>query len=264
MCIMSLCLKMLLFSWWRTVIRLWRAPRWLPPHLLLRRCKVLAWDRELSWVTWPKSLLSHPIKLELNKLRINWRNLWWELLPRSLSRIHCKILTTFALVVIIATNWYLLWSFFSVKKSVANAAPKPVAVTKKAEPEAFSSKQLPVEDIDQDRDNPQLVSYYAKDIYQYLRDLEVSISFWHKLHCKCCDCHNFVFVPTQKGYVVNSQYMDGYSIRPTMRTILVDWLVDVHGRFKMLQETLYLTVSVMDSFLQVRLFFFNWVLLWLF
>ena len=68
-------------------------------------------------------------------------------------------------------------------------------------------------------------------------------------------------MPTQKGYVVNSQYMDGYSIRPTMRTILVDWLVDVHGRFKMLQETLYLTVSVMDSFLQVRLFFFNWVLL---
>jgi hypothetical protein len=53
-----------------------------------------------------------------------------------------------------------------------------VAVTKKAEPEAFSSKQLPVEDIDQDRDNPQLVSYYAKDIYQYLRELEVSISFF--------------------------------------------------------------------------------------
>ena len=37
-----------------------------------------------------------------------------------------------------------------------------------------------------------------------------------------------------------------------MRTILIDWLVDVHGRFKMLQETLYLTVAVMDSFLQVK------------
>jgi len=46
--------------------------------------------------------------------------------------------------------------------------------------------------------------------------------------------------------------MDGYLIRPTMRTILVDWLVDVHGRFKMLQETLYLSIAVMDSFLQVR------------
>lgn len=61
-----------------------------------------------------------------------------------------------------------------MKKTVANAAPKPVAFTKKSETEAFSTKQLPVEDIDQDRDNPQLVSYYAKDIYQYLRQLEVS------------------------------------------------------------------------------------------
>uniref|UniRef100_A0A0N8B2L8 G2/mitotic-specific cyclin-B1 n=1 Tax=Daphnia magna TaxID=35525 RepID=A0A0N8B2L8_9CRUS len=77
-------------------------------------------------------------------------------------------------------------------------------------------------------DNPQLVSYYAKDIYSYLRQLE-------------------------KSYLIGAQYMDvdGYTIRPTMRTILVDWLIDVHGRFKMLQETLYLSISVMDSFLQV-------------
>jgi cyclin B len=102
---------------------------------------------------------------------------------------------------------------------------KPVVAAKPAEPEAFSTKQLPIEDIDQDRENPQLVSYYAKDIYSYLRKLEVS-------------------------YKVKDQYMDGYLIRPTMRTILVDWLVDVHGRFKMLQETLYLSIAVMDSFLQ--------------
>ena len=60
-----------------------------------------------------------------------------------------------------------------MKKSLPVAAPKATVCTKKAEPEAYSSKQLPVEDIDQDRDNPQLVSYYAKDIYQYLRQLEV-------------------------------------------------------------------------------------------
>ena len=50
---------------------------------------------------------------------------------------------------------------------------KPVVAAKPAEPEAFSTKQLPIEDIDQDRENPQLVSYYAKDIYSYLRKLEV-------------------------------------------------------------------------------------------
>nr|SVE73388.1 EOG090X013U [Daphnia atkinsoni] len=115
----------------------------------------------------------------------------------------------------------------NVKKTVQTAAPKAVC-TKKAEPEAYSTKQLPIEDIDLDRDNPQLVSYYAKDIYTYLRQLE-------------------------KSYLIGAQYMDvdGYTIRPTMRTILVDWLIDVHGRFKMLQETLYLSISVMDSFLQV-------------
>lgn len=45
--------------------------------------------------------------------------------------------------------------------------------------------------------------------------------------------------------------MEGYKIRPTMRTILIDWMVEVHGRFKLLQETLYLTVAIMDRFLQV-------------
>lgn len=65
---------------------------------------------------------------------------------------------------------------FTISLSLKKApvvSEKPVVAVKPAEPEAFSTKQLPVEDIDQDRDNPQLVSYYAKDIYQYLRQLEV-------------------------------------------------------------------------------------------
>jgi len=44
--------------------------------------------------------------------------------------------------------------------------------------------------------------------------------------------------------------MDSYKIRPSMRTILIDWLVEVHGRFKLLQETLYLAVATMDRYLQ--------------
>lgn len=34
-----------------------------------------------------------------------------------------------------------------------------------------------------------------------------------------------------------------------MRTILIDWLVDVHLHFKLLPETLYLSVSIIDRFL---------------
>jgi G2/mitotic-specific cyclin 1/2 len=37
-----------------------------------------------------------------------------------------------------------------------------------------------------------------------------------------------------------------------MRTVLVDWLVEVHQKFKFLPETLFLCVNVMDRFLSQR------------
>ena len=38
-------------------------------------------------------------------------------------------------------------------------------------------------------------------------------------------------------------------INEKMRAILVDWLVDVHLKFKLLPETLYLTVTIIDRYL---------------
>ena len=37
---------------------------------------------------------------------------------------------------------------------------------------------------------------------------------------------------------------------PKMRAVLIDWLVEVHQQFSMLQETLYLTIAILDRFLQ--------------
>lgn len=37
-----------------------------------------------------------------------------------------------------------------------------------------------------------------------------------------------------------------------MRGVLVDWLVEVHTQFKLLQETLYMTVYIIDKYLQVH------------
>ena len=37
-----------------------------------------------------------------------------------------------------------------------------------------------------------------------------------------------------------------------MRTILIDWLVQVHQRFTLTQETLFLTISYIDRYLTVR------------
>ncbi|XP_031179553.1 G2/mitotic-specific cyclin-B2-like isoform X2 [Sander lucioperca] len=94
--------------------------------------------------------------------------------------------------------------------------------------QAFSEALLTVQDVDeQDSDLPQLCSEYVKDIYNYLHVLEVQ-------------------------QAVRANYMQGYEITERMRALLIDWLVQVHSRFQLLQETLYLTVAVLDRFLQVQ------------
>ena len=113
-------------------------------------------------------------------------------------------------------------------------------------PVAYSSNQLlNAQDIDTEKDNPQLVACYVKDIYKYLLDVEVSSHSVSALNSLIMLQFHQARTP------IKSAYMDGYKIKPTMRTILIDWLVEVHGRFKLLQETLYLTISIMDRFLQV-------------
>lgn len=93
-------------------------------------------------------------------------------------------------------------------------------------PEAFSKTLLKVQDIDaNDKDNPQLVSEYVNDIYNYMRHLEVK-------------------------YTVRTNYLEGQEVSGKMRAILIDWLCQVHHRFHLLQETLYLTVAIIDRFLQ--------------
>ena len=37
-----------------------------------------------------------------------------------------------------------------------------------------------------------------------------------------------------------------------MRGVLIDWLIEVHQQFNMLQETLYMAIYIIDKFLQVK------------
>ncbi|XP_068551414.1 G2/mitotic-specific cyclin-B2 [Anas acuta] len=110
-------------------------------------------------------------------------------------------------------------------------SPVPMDVSMQEEDlcQAFSDVLLNnVEDIDaEDCGNPQLCSDYVKDIYLYLRQLELQQS-------------------------VRPHYLDGKTINGRMRAILVDWLVQVHSRFQLLQETLYMCVAIMDRFLQTH------------
>ena len=48
-------------------------------------------------------------------------------------------------------------------------------------------------------------------------------------------------------------YMDlQKDINPSMREILTDWLIEVHLKFKLLPETLYLTVNLIDRYLTTQ------------
>ncbi|XP_047200540.1 G2/mitotic-specific cyclin-B1 isoform X1 [Hippoglossus stenolepis] len=119
---------------------------------------------------------------------------------------------------------------------VVQVLPEPVSPTPMetsgCEPrdliQAFSDVMLEtaVRDVDaDDYENPMLCSEYVKDIYKYLRQLEVEQDV--RLH-----------------------YLQGHEVTGNMRAILIDWLVQVSLKFRLLQETMYMTVGIIDRFLQ--------------
>ena len=57
----------------------------------------------------------------------------------------------------------------------------------------------------------------------------------------------------QKRTMPDSNYISSQKeISWKMRGILVDWLIEVHNKFRLLPETLYLAVNLIDRFLSVR------------
>jgi len=85
-----------------------------------------------------------------------------------------------------------------------------------------------VADVDEeDSDDPQMVSVYVNDIFAYMRLLEIK-------------------------HAINENYLRGKKgvILPKMRAVLTDWMVEVHQQFSLLQETLYLSVAILDRYMQ--------------
>lgn len=96
---------------------------------------------------------------------------------------------------------------------------------------AFSASLLPagVPDIDAgDSHEPQLCAQYAKEIFDYLAAMEVRLPV---------QAHFLRLQPT---------------VTSDMRSVLVNWLMQVHTRFQLLQETLFLTVALVDRYLQAQ------------
>ena len=136
-------------------------------------------------------------------------------------------------------------SFFSAPLAslgmTSAAVPAPVA--RPAEPtdethyddemdmESKVHMQRPADDIDsRDMGNPLLCTVYVNEMYNLFFDQERQMAAAHPSN----------YMPTQPH------------INEKMRCILVDWMIEVHLKFKMVPETLYLTVNLIDRYLQLK------------
>uniref|UniRef100_A0A8P0SYQ6 Cyclin B1 n=1 Tax=Canis lupus familiaris TaxID=9615 RepID=A0A8P0SYQ6_CANLF len=56
--------------------------------------------------------------------------------------------------------------------------------------------------------------------------------------------------PILEEQAVKPKYLLGREVTGNMRAILIDWLLQVQKKFRLLQETMYMTVSIIDRFMQ--------------
>lgn len=91
--------------------------------------------------------------------------------------------------------------------------------------EDYYDQQL--DPVDQpDARDPQSVAEYAVEIYDLLLQTESENT-------------------PKVGYMEKQE-----DVNEKMRAILIDWLVEVHLKFKLVPESLYLTVNLIDRFLE--------------
>lgn len=84
------------------------------------------------------------------------------------------------------------------------------------------------EEIEDESYDTSMVAEYGDEIFDYMKHLEVKM-------------------------LPNAHYMDNqHEIQWSMRSVLMDWLVQVHHRFNLLPETLFLCVNYIDRFLSCK------------
>ena len=90
-----------------------------------------------------------------------------------------------------------------------------------------------------------MCSEYADDIFVYMTDLQVR--FYHAFFT------TWVLRRLKDAIMPTPNYMDAQEeITWGMRQTLVDWLLQVHLRYHMLPETLWIAVNIVDRFLSQR------------
>ena len=96
----------------------------------------------------------------------------------------------------------------------------------KADPKSYQITGNADNIDERDVEDPLCCTEYVADMYTHFREKEASTS-------------------------VRPTFMESQSyINERMRSILVDWLVQVHWKFKLVPETLYLTINLVDRYLE--------------
>ncbi|RYP48955.1 hypothetical protein DL768_005227 [Monosporascus sp. mg162] len=109
----------------------------------------------------------------------------------------------------------------------------PPKLSKKDAAELETAKQIVEskrtdEEVEEEAWDVSMVAEYGDEIFDYMRELEMTM-------------------------LPNAHYMDIQTeIRWSMRSILMDWVIQVHTRFGLLPETLFLTVNYIDRFLSYK------------
>ncbi|KAI0119896.1 cyclin-like protein [Nemania sp. FL0031] len=110
----------------------------------------------------------------------------------------------------------------------------PPKITKKGQAEIDAARQTveskrTTEDIQEDAWDVSMVAEYGDEIFHYMKEQEMNL-------------------------LPNPHYMDNQGeIQWSMRSVLMDWVVQVHTRFGLLPETLFLTVNYIDRFLSHKI-----------
>ncbi|ESQ41084.1 hypothetical protein EUTSA_v10013593mg [Eutrema salsugineum] len=112
----------------------------------------------------------------------------------------------------------------SQNASVSNS--KDEEITEQQEGGSDVMDFLQVVDIDFNVKDPQFCSFYAADIYENIHVAEL-----------------------QQRPLANYMELVQRDIDPGMRRILIDWLVEVSEDYKLVPDTFYLTVNLIDRFL---------------
>lgn len=77
--------------------------------------------------------------------------------------------------------------------------------------------------------NPQLVKIYSEEIFEFLEATE------------------------EETLVKGDYFLLHTEINHTSRAFLIDWLVNIHSKFRLLQETLFIAVNLVDRYLAKRM-----------